>query len=177
MEQPTEGEVHTFENEIVGWSDATLELDEDDFAYAGKFRVPSGKAVTRDGDETVAVLSFSHDRADPDAVRVRYISVREDRRGEGVGSALLKYAADRLLERHGAVRISVNNPFSYESARKAGFGWTGEESGLAELVMKRPSETDPEMHEEALRIFADRDLSEEEETYVRRKLEEAEGAR
>ena len=162
----------TIRHEIIGWSDATLELNADEFAYAGKFRVPSGKAVTRDRDEVVAALSFSNDRADSDAVRVRYISVRKDRRGEGIGSSLLDFAADRLLERYDHVRISVNNPYSYTAARKAGFVWTGDETGLAELVMERPREEDDKRHEQALRILADRDLSDEEDEFVRRKLDE-----
>lgn len=167
------------EHEFVGWSDTALELDEDEFAYAGKFRVPSGKAVTRakgegeDEDGIVAALSFSPDRADSDAVRVRYIAVREDLHGEGIGSSLLDFAANRLLERYEAVRISVNNPYSYAAARKAGFGWTGDETGLAELVMERPCEDD-ERHEGALRLFAERDLSDEEEEYVKKKLDETE---
>jgi GNAT superfamily N-acetyltransferase len=166
-------------HELLG-TKATLELDADEFAYAGKFRVPSRKAVTRsdDGESIVAAISFSRDRADEDAVRVRYVTVREDRRGEGVGSSLLDFTAERLLEENGAVRISVNNPFSYAAARKAGFGWTGEETGLAELVMERPRPSDggeaSGRHEQALRTFAERDLSEEEETYVRRKLDETE---
>jgi GNAT superfamily N-acetyltransferase len=159
------------EHELLG-SEATLELDEDRFAYAGKFRVSGGKAVTRERDEIVAALSFSHDRADSEAVRVRYFAVRVDRRGKGIGSELLDYVAERLLERYDRVRISVNNPFSYVAARKAGFGWTGDETGIAEILMERPCETDVERHEEALRIFAERDLSAEEEAYVRRKLEE-----
>jgi len=164
------------EHEIVGWSDAALELDENEFAYAGKFRVPGGKAVTRDEVDVVAALSFSQDRADDEAVRVRYITVRSDLRGEGIGSKLLEYAADRLLERYEAVRISVNNPFSYGAARKAGFGWTGEETGIAELVMESLCEED-DRHEEALRVFAERDLSDDEKEFVRRKLDEAEETR
>ena len=167
-------------HELLG-TEAVLELDEDEFAYAGKFRVPSRKAVTRsdDGESIVAALSFSRDRADDEAVRVRYVTVREDRRGEGVGTSLLDFAAERLLEEHGAVRISVNNPFSYTAARKAGFGWTGEVVGLAELVMERPCSEDEDdgRHGDALRLFAERDLSEEEDEFVRRKLDEIEEAR
>jgi GNAT superfamily N-acetyltransferase len=169
----TEGE---HEHEIVGRSDVTLELDEDEFAYAGKFRVTSGKAVTRSEDGIVAALSFSPDHADDDAVRVRYITVRSGLRGEGIGSELLGYAADRLLERYGAVRISVNNPFSYGAARKAGFGWTGEKTGLAELVMEKPRPLDgdeaAERHEGALGLLGERDLSDDEEEYLREKLDE-----
>ena len=166
----------SIEHEVVGWSDATLELDDTDFAYAGKFRLPSGKAVTRDTDtgDTVAVLSFSPDRADPDGVRVRYFTARDDLRGEGIGSSLLGFASDRLLERYGTVRISVNNPYAYEAAHKAGFVWTGDTAGLAELVLRKPAEdTDTgtdERYVEGLRRFADRDLTDGEEAFVRRKL-------
>lgn len=168
-------------HEVLG-SDATLELDEDEFAYAGKFRVTSGKAVTRANDgSTVAALSFSPDHADNEAVRVRYITVRSDLRGEGVGSELLEHATDRLLERYKAVRISVNNPFSYGAARKAGFGWTGEETGLVELVMEKPRPLDgdeaTERHEGALRLLAERDHSGAEEEYLREKLGELEETR
>jgi GNAT superfamily N-acetyltransferase len=160
------------EHEFVGWSDATLELG-DGFAYAGKFRVPSGKAVTRDGDEVVAALSFSPDRADDDGVRVRYFAVRSDRRGEGLGSSLLRFASDLLLDRYATVRISVNNPYAYEAAHKAGFVWTGETSGIAELVMRKPSREDADTvgrYAEGLRRFLGRDLTEEERGFVRRKL-------
>ena len=164
----------TLEYEVVDWSAATLELDES-FAYAGKFRVPSGKAVARDGDEIIAALSFSPDRADDSAVRIRYFAVRTDRRGEGIGSTLLEHVTDRLLDERGyaTVRISVNNPYAFEAAHKAGFGWTGDTAGLAELVMERPSPDAvdrEEMYFEALRRFAGRDLTDEEDEFVRRKL-------
>ena len=172
----------TYEHELLD-TEATLDLDADRFAYAGKFRVPGGKAVTHEEetseDGTVAALSFSPDRAEDEAVRVRYITVRDDLRGEGVGSSLLEYAADRLLESYEAVRISVNNPYSYVAARKADFGWTGEETGLAELVMERPCPCDADeegpRHLEALFAFEERDLSDEEVEFVRRKLDEAQG--
>jgi GNAT superfamily N-acetyltransferase len=164
----------TLEYEVVDWSAATLELDES-FAYAGKFRVPSGKAVARDGDEIIAALSFSPDRADDSAVRIRYFAVRTDRRGEGIGSTLLEHVTDRLLDERGyaTVRISVNNPYAFEAAHKAGFGWTGDTAGLAELVMERPlsdAVDREEMYFEALRRFAGRDLTDEEDEFVRRKL-------
>ena len=173
-----------YEHEFVGWSEATLELDEGVFAYAGKFRVPSGKAVTRreDEDGIVAALSFSRDRADDSAVRVRYFTVRDDLRGEGVGSELLEFAARRLLEEeYDRVRVSVNNPYSYAAARKAGFGWTGDETGLAELVMGKPrpldGDEDDARHGKALRLLAERDLSDDEQEFVRQKLDETEEAR
>lgn len=157
------------EHEVIGWSDTRLELD-NSFAYAGKFRVPSGKVVTRDTNgEAVAALSFSPDRADDDGVRVRYFAVHEERQGEGIGSALLAHSADCLLDRYETVRVSVNNPYSYEAAYKAGFGWTGETSGLAELVMRRPS-PDTERYADGMGLLAERELSEKEAEYVRRKL-------
>jgi len=162
-------------HEVVAWSDATLELD-DSFAYAGKFRVPSGKAVSRDASGgIVAALSFSPDHADDSRARVRYFAVRDDRRGEGIGSSLLSHTADRLLTDRGydAVRVSVNNPYAYVAAHKAGFGWTGETAGLESLVLERPpdesADTD-KRRDEGLRRFTDRDLSEPEHDFLRRKL-------
>lgn len=164
-----------YEHELVGWyGDAPpLGLDHEEFAYAGKFDGNEGKFVTRDNGAVVAALSFSPDHAHENGVRVRYFAVRKGRRGKGIGTSLLRHASDRLLEERGyeRVRISVNNPFAYESAQAAGFGWTGETSGIAELVMERPA-PDDDRYEEGLRVFAERDLSEEKESFVRERLRE-----
>jgi GNAT superfamily N-acetyltransferase len=88
----------------------------------------------------LAAVAFSTDRTDPDTLWVRYVTVRADRRGEGLGPWLLAFVRDRADERgYDRVRIGVNNAFSYEAAYRAGFGWTGEETGLAELVCEWPA--------------------------------------
>jgi len=85
-------------------------------------------------------VAFSEDRTDPDTLWVRYVTVRADRQREGLGPGLLAFLLDRAADRgYDRVRIGVNNAFSYEAAYRAGFGWTGEETGLAELVCEWPA--------------------------------------
>lgn len=87
----------------------------------------------------LAATSFDADRTDPRTLRIRYVTVRADRRGAGLGPRLLAALLARVEGRaYDRVRIGVNNAFSYEAAYKAGFGWTGETSGLAELVCEWP---------------------------------------
>lgn len=137
----------------LGWADAgpTLRLDHRRFAYAGKFVMSStGKAVVHpagavadtdpsDPSTVIAAAAFSADRSDGDTLKIRYLTVREDRRGEGLGARLAAFVAARAADRYERVAIGVNNPFSYEALYKAGFAWTGETSGLAELVLARPA--------------------------------------
>jgi GNAT superfamily N-acetyltransferase len=88
----------------------------------------------------LGAVAFSEDRTDPATLRVRYVTVRADRQGERLGPKLLVFLRDRATERgYDRVRIGVNNAFSYEAAYRAGFGWTGEETGLAELVCEWPA--------------------------------------
>ena len=117
----------------------TLDLDHERFAYAGKFVVSgTGKAVVRDDGELVAAASYDRDRTDERVVRVRYVTVRADRRGEGIGARLLAALAEHVLADARRVLIAVNNGFAYEAAYKAGFAYTGEQTGMAELVLARP---------------------------------------
>jgi GNAT superfamily N-acetyltransferase len=159
----------------LGWADAepTLRLDYREFAYAGKFVMSStGKAVVHvaegradadasDPSAVLAAAAFSADRSDPETLKIRYLTVREDRRGEGLGARLAAFVATRAADRFGRVAIGVNNPFSYEALYKAGFAWTGETSGLAELVLARPAgepaSRDPDRYREGLRQFRERD--------------------
>jgi hypothetical protein len=153
---------------VLGWpgDDATLRLDYRRFGYAGKFVVPAtGKAVLREsppdlppveeplpptldtGDfdhEVVAAVAFSPDRTDAATLWLRYVTVRRDRRGEGLGPRLCAHVT-RLAHGRGydRVRIAVNNPFAYEALHKAGFAWTGRETGLAELVLEHPPPEGP----------------------------------
>ncbi|MFB6157091.1 MAG: GNAT family N-acetyltransferase [Haloferacaceae archaeon] len=154
---------------VLGWPDdgPTLDLDHRRFAYAGKFVMSTtGKAVARERDddrpgdgEVVAAVAFDADRTDPDVLRLRYVTVRDGRRGEGTGPRLCAFVARRGRDRgFDRARIAVNNPFAYEALYKAGFGYAGERTGLAELVLERPSDRDPAAYREGMSRYADRDL-------------------
>ncbi|GAB6861824.1 GNAT family N-acetyltransferase [Haloplanus litoreus] len=176
---------------VLGWPpDApTLRLDYRRFAYAGKFVLGStGKAVVRDrtgdgsgercasgspsrvengefDDGVLAAASFSADRTESDRLVVRYVTVREDRRGNGLGSRLLTVVVDRAAARgYDRVRIAVNNPAAYRAAYRAGFAFTGAETGLAELVCERPAarpaDRPPAQYREGLERYRGRDLTE-----------------
>ena len=154
---------------VLGWppDGPTLRLDYRRFAYAGKFVMSNtGTAVARTGDgdadttlpplddrdsrpppegdtadDVVAAVSFNQDRTDPDAVWLRYVTVRADRRGEGVGPRLAAFVTGRTAARgYDRVRIAVNNPFAYHALYRAGFAFTGRETGVAELVLERPAD-------------------------------------
>ena len=158
------------EFEVLGDPEAgpTLRLDHERFAYAGKFVMSNtGKAVAREADSVVAAASFDRDRTDPDAARIRYVTVRSDRRGEGVGARLLAALADHLEGEAERVLIAVNNAFAYEAAYKAGFGYTGERTGLAELVLARPDDRSVEGYREGVAsLRAREDLGEAEAAFL-----------
>jgi len=131
------------EFEILGWpgDDVTLDLDHERFAYAGKFVMSrTGKAVVRGNGGVLGAVAFDADRTDGSVCRLRYVTVRADRRGEGIGSRLLAFVRARVVAAGGydAVEIAVNNPFAYDAAYRAGFGYTGRETGIAELVLAWP---------------------------------------
>lgn len=177
---------------ILGGPDEgpTLDLDHERFAYAGKFVTPrTGKAVTRvagteagaadaagdgaDSRTVVAAAAFDRDRTDSAVVRIRYVTVRRDRRGRGVGPRLLAFLAERVLAAEGPVpdaaevRIAVNNPFAYQAAYRAGFGYTGEETGLAELLLARPGDRSTAAYRRGLSAFREReDLDESERAFL-----------
>ena len=161
---------------VLGWppDGPTLRLDYRRFSYAGKFVMSNtGKAVVRDEDEAtdgeydddvLAAVAFNEDRTDASALWLRYVTVRHDRRGEGLGPSLCSLVVDRAADcGHDRVRIAVNNPFAYEALYRAGFGFTGEETGLAELVLKRPADRpagrDADAYRAGLDRFRARDLS------------------
>ena len=190
------------EPRLLGWptDGPTLRLDYRRYAYAGKFVMSgTGKAVlapegwehgetdqrdadpneVEDGDSmesaVLAAVAFDADRTDPDTLRLRYVTVRDDRRGEGLGPRLCAFvcerAADRGFER---VRIAVNNPYSYEALSRAGFGFTGETTGIAEVVLERPAgepaARDRARYRAGLDAVADRaDLTDREDAFVREK--------
>ncbi|QDX41094.1 GNAT family N-acetyltransferase [Salarchaeum sp. JOR-1] len=161
------------EFDVLGWpdDDPTVRLDWTRFAYAGKFVMSNtGKALARDDGDIVGAVSFNADRTDDAVGWLRYVTVREDYRGEGVGPRLCAHATDRLHERYDTVKIAVNNPFAYHALHKAGFGWTGDTTGLAELVLAHPAPADAD-YETGLGRYRERDLSEAEAAFVAEKLD------
>ncbi len=157
--------------EFLGWPDEgpTLRLDYRSFAYAGKFVMSStGKAVAREDGEVVAALAFNADRTDPSTCWLRYVTVREDRRGEGIGPRLIAFALSEVDERYERVRIAVNNPFAYEALYKVGFGFIGNETGIAELVLARPPPDcrSADRYRDGLDRFRERELSDAEERFL-----------
>lgn len=140
----------------------TLDLDHERFAYAGKFVVSgTGKAVVREGGEVVGAASFDRDRTDESVARVRYVTVRVDRRGEGIGARLLASLSHHLLGDARRVLIAVNNGFAYEAAYKAGFSYIGDRTGLAELVLARPGDRSAGAYERGVEALRSRESVEE----------------
>jgi GNAT superfamily N-acetyltransferase len=148
------------EYDLLGWPDEgpTLRLDHERFSYAGKFVMSgTGKAVVRE-DGVVAAAAFDPDRTDADTLRIRYVTVARDRQGEGIGARLLRFVRERAAIRgFDRVVIAVNNPFAYEAAHKAGFAYTGEGTGIAELVLAWPGDR-AARYADGLAAFAERDL-------------------
>lgn len=157
---------------LVGWpaDGPQLDLDHEAFAYAGKFVMTrTGKAVADQAGDRLAAVAFSRDRTDDDVWWLRVVTVRRDRRGEGIGPRLLDFTSERLLDRGRAVRIAVNNPYAYVAAYRAGFGYTGEETGLAELVCERPGDRSVEGYRAGLDAYRGRDdLSDDERGFLDR---------
>ena len=169
---------------VVGWHPAEtdtddgprLRLDWQRFSYAGKFVMTNtGKAVLRAGDSgsgefdesVLAAVAFNEDRTDNGVLWLRYVTVREDVRGEGLGPRLCDELAERALARgYDRIRIAVNNPFAYEALYKAGFGFTGRTTGLAELVLRWPADRQPAQYRAGLDQFAERDLTDAERSFL-----------
>jgi len=156
---------------VLGWpsDEPTLRLDHEQFSYAGKFVMSqTGKTVARDDDGSIlAAVAFSPDRTDPDTLRLRYVTVRADRRGEGIGPLLLRFTAERAFDRgYESVCIAVNNPFAYDAAYRAGFAFTGESTGLAELVCAYGADRGSDTYQAGLDRYRDRDLSAAERDFL-----------
>ena len=168
------------EFELLGWppDGPTLRLDWRRFSYAGKFVMSTtGKAVAREAEDVVGAVAFNEDRTDPDTLWFRYVTVREDCRGDGIGPKLLEFTLDHAREReYDRVKIAVNNPFAYEACYRAGFEFTGETTGIAELVLAWPSAREREPYQAGLDLFRERDLSPEEVEFIDR-YEDASSAR
>ncbi len=159
---------------VLGWppDGPKLRLDHEQFSYAGKFVMTNtGKAVARervDGeDRLVAAVAFNEDRTDADTLWLRYITVRHDRRGEGIGPRLARFVAERARDRgYETVTIAVNNPFAFEALYRAGFCYTGDETGVAELVLAFPCAPTEANYQTGLDVYRERDLSAAEERFL-----------
>ena len=162
---------------LLGWppDGPTLRLDHRRFSYAGKFvMTATGKAVLWDqaaasdreyDDAVLAAVAFNADRTAPETLWLRYVTVRDDRRGDGLGPRLCVFVVERAADRgYDRAHIAVNNPFAYEALYRAGFGFTGRETGLAELVLERPTGAPASRpaaaYREGLDRFRERDLPE-----------------
>jgi GNAT superfamily N-acetyltransferase len=152
------------EYKILGYppDGPTLELDYKEFAYAGKFVMSNtGKSIVGDGDEMLGAIAFNADHDDPQTGHLRYVTVRENRQGEGIGRRLLRYTAELLQDdRYDTVVIAVNNPVAYRACYRAGFIYSGQEAGIAELVLRYdPSgDRDEQQYRAGLSVFEERDL-------------------
>jgi GNAT superfamily N-acetyltransferase len=156
--------------ELLGWpsEEPALELDYRRFSYAGKFVMTNtGKALVRDGEEIRAAAAFNEDRTDSSTLWIRYITTHVEHRGEGLGTRLLEFVRECAKARgYERVRIAVNNPFAYEACYRAGFGYTGKETGLAELVLEAPGDRSNERYQQGLDAFRERDLTEAERVFL-----------
>ncbi|GAB7017827.1 GNAT family N-acetyltransferase [Halostagnicola bangensis] len=186
------------ELELLGWppDGPKIRLDYRRFSYAGKFVMTNtGKAVARasndEGDDVLAAASFNEDRTDADTLWIRYVTVAKSRRGGGIGPRLLGFVRDRAIERgYDRVRIAVNNPFAYEALYRTGFRFTGETTGLAELVLEYSAEggtgggkvddssetiaypyQETADYHDGLDLFRERELSSKEESFLDDRLE------
>jgi GNAT superfamily N-acetyltransferase len=171
---------------LLGWADEgpTLRLDYRRFAYAGKFVMSNtGKAVVVDrwdpvtapSEEydpiVVAAAAFNEDRTDESTLWLRYVTVRSDRKRRGLGPRLCGFVADAARGAgYERLRIAVNNPFAYEALHKVGFAWTGETTGLAELVLERPADAPAscsrETYQSGLDDYRERDLGDAETDFL-----------
>lgn len=106
--------------------------------------LPDGLDESAFDDGILAAVAFTVDRTDPDTLWLRYLTVRADLRGSGhrLGPRLAVFITEQAAEKgYETARIAVNNVFSYHALYKAGFSYTGRETGLAELLLERPTET------------------------------------
>lgn len=179
--------IHTsaVEFRLAGWpaDEPTLDLDHRQFAYAGKFvTAKTGKAIVveaappegqRPGQDVLAAASFSPDRVREEQLWIRYVDVRADRRGDGIGAHLARFVVGRANDRgFEPVTIAVNNPYAYSALHKAGFGFTGEEAGLAELILSTAAERSPTRYQAGLERFQNRDLPAEVNEFLDTKIAE-----
>ncbi|MFB6185286.1 MAG: GNAT family N-acetyltransferase [Halobacteriaceae archaeon] len=160
------------EFEIVGWPNEspTLDLDHNHFPYAGKFVMSNtGKAICTQNGSIIGAIAFNEDRTDPDVLWFRYITVHTEYQGKEIGPKLARYTAQHATNAsYQAIKIAVNNPFAYHALYKAGFSFTGEQTGIAELILRYPSASDT--YQSGLTIFEQRNgLTTEEKAFIQQK--------
>jgi len=121
--------------------------------------------------QVLGAVAFNADRTDPATWWLRYVTVRGDRRGEGIGPRLVAFTTERLRERGvERVRIAVNNPYAYEALYRAGFSFTGEQTGIAELVLSFPaSDRSQATYQSGLDLFRERGPDADERAFLDRK--------
>jgi hypothetical protein len=103
--------------------------------------LPDGVAESEFADGVLAAITFSPDRSDSSTLKIRYLTVRDDLRGDGkqLGPQLVAFLTSKAaVANYDRIAIAVNNAFSYHALYKAGFTYTDRETGLAELVLDRP---------------------------------------
>jgi hypothetical protein len=103
--------------------------------------LPDGVAESDFVDDILAAIAFSPDRTEPSTLKIRYLTVRDDLRGDGqqLGPQLVAFLTSKAAAAgYDRIAIAVNNAFSYHALYKAGFTYTDRETGLAELVLDRP---------------------------------------
>ncbi|MFD1686772.1 GNAT family N-acetyltransferase [Halobellus litoreus] len=141
----------------------------------------SGPGAGDDYDASVvAALAFNADRTDEATLWYRYITVHSAAKGAAIGPRLAAFVAPRAAERgYERLRIAVNNPFAYEAMYKAGFEWTGAETGVAELVLERPAngspdtrlrDADVDSYRAGLDRFRERDLGDPEASFLSERI-------
>ena len=104
--------------------------------------LPEGVRAADFADNVLAAVGFNADRTDGSTLWLRYLTVRRDCRASGrrLGPRLAVFITNRAAGRgYDRVRIAVNNVFAYRALYRAGFAYTGRETGLAELVLERPA--------------------------------------
>lgn len=150
----------------------TVDLDHASFPFAGKFgRTSTGTAVAGEADEIVAALAFSPDRTDASRCRIRYLAVRRDRQAEGLGSWLIgRFLAWVHRAEFDSVCIAVDSPFAAVAVARAGFVFTGELGPRGAVVMCDSSPASDGL-ERALERLAERPLTDEQERYIRERLD------
>ncbi|QCC47626.1 GNAT family N-acetyltransferase [Halobellus limi] len=173
VREPSDREAGSAASDAADDSDA-VDCDPDDGNHAADHE-PEADDDYASG--VVAALAFNADRTDDATLWYRYVTVHAAAKGERLGPRLAAFVASRAVERgYERLRIAVNNPFAYEAMYKAGFEWTGEETGVAELVLERRAEGTPATrlrgadagtYRSGLDRFRERDLGDPEASFLR----------